>query len=143
MAVAVLILQVGCGTQSHRARQYNAEFGAWPMEVQERVLAGVVEKGDSREMVYVALGSPLRVLSHGDWERWEYLGWVDESEAGEVVRTTNDAGLPHGWSGRESVVWQVDFRGGAVISSAMDSRPGRSQLRQGLSPMRMPAQKVN
>lgn len=139
----LLVLHVGCGTQAHRSRQYEAAFGSWPEEIQQRVLSGVVREGDSREMVYIALGSPLRVLSHGDWERWEYLGWVDESDEGVTIRTSNDSGLPAGWGGRESVVWLVDFRAGAVISSSRDEREDRPHLRQGLSPMRLPESKIN
>lgn len=143
VVLLLLVLQAGCGTQGHRARQYGAEFGSWPEDIQQRVLSGVVREGDSREMVYIALGSPLRVLSHGSWERWEYLGWVDDGVGEAVVRTTNDAGLPSSWSGREPVVWLVDFRSGVVIASVRDDREERPALRQGLAPMRLPESRVN
>lgn len=139
----LLLLQAGCETQGHRARQYSAEFGGWPEEVQQRVLSGVVHEGDNRTMVYIALGAPLRVLSSGDWERWEYLGWLDGEGEESMIRTTNDMDWLIPWRQRETIVWLVDFREGAVVSSKLDDRMDRPPLRQELGPMRMPDSPVN
>lgn len=54
------LLLAGCATPPHRARQYAAEFARFEEAEQGRLLRGHFSIGDTREMVYVALGPPAR-----------------------------------------------------------------------------------
>lgn len=75
LALAVLLLAAGCATTTTRARKHP-EFADWPAAVQDRVLAGQVDIGFTREQVFVALGEPdrtfARTTSDGTTEIWSY-----------------------------------------------------------------------
>jgi hypothetical protein len=69
----------GCSTNipTHRSHQYSEAVGSWDEATKTRVLDQHIQLGDTREMVYVALGMPLTppVMTNDlpPRERWEYL----------------------------------------------------------------------
>jgi hypothetical protein len=75
---AVLLGLAGCGSiPTHRYRQYSNVTHEWDAATRERVLDERIQIGDTREMVYVALGMTLTPPKMTDdqppRERWEYL----------------------------------------------------------------------
>lgn len=110
-ALLVALLLTACNTHSHRARQYSSFFNSLEEDEQIRLQKGHVGLGDSREMVYIALGSPR----HHYWnnfneEVWEYLGYVEPDEEAEKNQrvayvTVNDFILAKPWNdGRFSTI---------------------------------------
>lgn len=73
VAMAVLAM-AGCASVDSRVKDHESAFNSWPADVQQKVRAGKVEMGFSREMVEVALGKPDRVATrttdHGQAEVW-------------------------------------------------------------------------
>jgi len=68
----------GCsGIPVHRERQVSEIAGTWDEGTKARILDESIQLGDTREMVYVALGMPLKppVMTNDQppHERWEYL----------------------------------------------------------------------
>jgi outer membrane protein assembly factor BamE (lipoprotein component of BamABCDE complex) len=72
------VLLSGCApTPVHRDRQYSTVSSQWDDATHARVLDQRIQLGDTRTMVYVALGMPLVAPTLTDdqppRERWEYL----------------------------------------------------------------------
>ncbi|MDE3083813.1 MAG: hypothetical protein KGJ37_01160 [Verrucomicrobiota bacterium] len=66
----------GCSTPSSRIGRHQAEFDAWPPEVQQKVRAGRAGLGFTAEQVRLALGDPdrkyTRTTAQGTSEVWAY-----------------------------------------------------------------------
>lgn len=86
--VAVLLL-ASCATPERRSREYPELFQSYGSDVQQRVLSGRVEVGDTPHMAYVALGAPTRIYerSTGDGFStvWSYVRY-DARRRYESVR---------------------------------------------------------
>lgn len=86
----VLVLLVGCSTINSRIQENAAYFDSLPIEAQERVRKGIVEIGDTAEMVYMAMGAPAEKRSSRsasrDRETWiyqvHYQDWVGRAFLG-------------------------------------------------------------
>lgn len=57
------LLLAGCATVESRIGKHQTAFNSWPADVQQKVRAGKVDIGFTREMVTVALGAPDRLSS--------------------------------------------------------------------------------
>lgn len=72
-----MIVLAGCGTVDSRIHSHQAAFDNWPADIRERVQAGHIDVGFTREMVEVALGGPDRTASRttaqGTSEVWIYF----------------------------------------------------------------------
>lgn len=144
IGLILLLMTVACSTQSHRARQYSGFFDSYSEEEQQRLLAGRVALGDTREMVYIALGSPLRQVRLGEIEdareRWEYLVWWEGVGEDAVLRTSNDFSIKGLIPRDADVIWLVEFLHGRVVFSGEDPRASseRPPIRQRMAPMSLP-----
>jgi hypothetical protein len=96
--LAVLLLAGCASTPARRIAQHPDVFAAFPPEVQEQVRRGEVEPGFTRDMVFLALGRPARVLHRreaaGVREVWSYSGTGYSREMVPVRRT-------YGWRDRK------------------------------------------
>jgi len=106
---SLFLLLLGCilagcdSTQAHRARQYSAAYAALPEDARERSLDGVVQAGDSRQAVYVALGAPQQTqrLANEDGlveTHWIYAGKAigePSADGSQHYRTVNDLSWNH------------------------------------------------
>jgi len=76
-AIALLGLVAGCATPKARIRRHPEMFAEFSPEVQERVRQGGTALGDSKDMVYIALGRPARIYTRetadGKHEIWSYV----------------------------------------------------------------------
>lgn len=74
---AVMIALTGCATPAARIRRNPEMFAAFPPEVRKNVEQGVIDLGYSKEMVFIALGSPdrdyTRVSTEAETEVWSYV----------------------------------------------------------------------
>ena len=61
--------------QEERIEQYKELFSAFPDEIKEKIKKGQIEEGFTKNMVYMAIGSPSKMFSEGDTTNWEY--WVE------------------------------------------------------------------
>lgn len=100
------VLHSGCtltlSPPEHRARQYSAEFAAYPPEMQERLRGAAIATGDGRTAVYIALGKPQATrIGYGrnettgkaiNLEYWEYSGYPTGKKEGQFV-TLNNGGF--------------------------------------------------
>jgi hypothetical protein len=113
---------VGCGSVrqrldrvafDHRAAQ-SATFAALTPQQQDRLARGKVAPGDTRDMVWLALGEPDRVerIEHG--ERWMYEAYLNGGSA--VTEATGPAGEFR--LGKPTLITAVAFREG-VVSGVM------------------------
>jgi len=75
---ALLFAVTGCNTLDNRISTQQAQFDAWPADVQEKIRAGRVDIGFTPEQVMVALGKPVRTYqrttTEGKSEVWAYTG---------------------------------------------------------------------
>lgn len=98
LLLAAGLVSFGCGsTREHRARQYSQVFQAMPSENQARALKGEIALGDSRELVYIALGPPQAQRIIAGIEIWEYQAtpaepdWTREQPTGIFTTPTSGA----------------------------------------------------
>jgi hypothetical protein len=78
MTLGVAAWLAGCsGIPVHREHQLSEVASTWDEGTKARILDESIQLGDTREMVYVALGMPLKppVMTDDEppRERWEYL----------------------------------------------------------------------
>lgn len=131
LPMAVLVLAAGClSTPERRIARDPARFATYPADVQARIRQGIVEVGDTPEMVRFALGDPSRIHSRltaeGETEIWTYTGLVYDSAMvpasysqvyrdrhGRVRRTYETGWFPVD-TAREYPVLRLEFEGGKV-----------------------------
>lgn len=85
-----LVLLAGCSTINSRIKDNAAYFESLPLESQERIRKGIVEVGDTSDMVYIAMGAPSEKRSSRsasrDVETWiyqiHYQDWVGRAFMG-------------------------------------------------------------
>lgn len=85
-----LVLLAGCSTINSRIEKNAAVFDAFPAETQARIRKGIVEVGDTPDMVYIAMGAPSEKRSRRsatrDRETWiysvYYQDWVGRTFVG-------------------------------------------------------------
>ncbi len=124
------LMNVGCSTPQARAREHADLFAAFSPEVQARLEAGQPAVGDTKEMVYIALGEPDTILTRTDetgvvYDIWSYDGiyytrdtfWRQPS----MFRRYRRGGYDHFHSGPQYVDVQheyerlrIEFDGGKV-----------------------------
>ena len=72
-----LALVSGCSTPESRISKNQEIFNRFPPETQEKVRAGKIEPGFTRDMVYLALGEPdrkyTRKTASGQSDIWSYV----------------------------------------------------------------------
>ncbi|MBU0678691.1 MAG: hypothetical protein KJ626_11300 [Verrucomicrobia bacterium] len=87
--LTLLGLIVACNTPEARIKKNTEMFDGFPPDVQERVRQGKIAVGDTRDMVFIALGEPnrqyVRTTADGDAELWSY---VDRDVRPERERVT-------------------------------------------------------
>lgn len=126
----IALFLIGCATPPHRARQYKKAFSNIEEADKARVIEGNIKMGDTREMVYIALGTPaaqtlLPTKTDHAIERWEYLGYIEndeetaEDDTLHVYHTTNDFELFNPFDSKQNQVIAVDFLKNEVV--AIDS----------------------
>ena len=76
---AALSLQAGCSTIESRIEEQADLFATLPPDTQERLRAGGIAIGDTKDMVYIALGQPDGRFSRTDatgivYDIWSYAG---------------------------------------------------------------------
>ena len=76
LVLGALLACAGCSSVDSRVKDNDSAFRAWPVSIQEKVRAGEVEMGFTREMVEVALGKAdrraSRTTDRGEAEVWVY-----------------------------------------------------------------------
>ena len=76
LAGAALALLAACSTPESRIADHRADFEKFPADVQQKIRAGQVDVGFTKDMVRLALGEPdrvyLRQSAAGDTEVWGY-----------------------------------------------------------------------
>lgn len=77
--LSLLLLLPACSTVESRIKEHESLFTALPAETQQRLREQRITVGDSKDMVYIALGEPdvqqTRVESTGvSRDVWSYLG---------------------------------------------------------------------
>lgn len=85
-----LLLLAGCSTIDSRIKGNAAYFDSLPFESQERIRKGIVEIGDTADMVFIAMGAPSEKRSSRsatrDRETWiyqvHYQDWVGRALVG-------------------------------------------------------------
>ena len=88
-AGVALSLFAGCNTFTSRARQMSGVYDQLPASEQQRLQRGMINVGDSPEMVYIALGNPdeRRDVVNADgasnvwiyksyWQQYEGTAWL-------------------------------------------------------------------
>lgn len=76
IAVLPLFLLVACATPESRIKKHQDVFDTFPPDVQERVRDGKIDVGDTKDMVFIALGNPdreyTRRTASGIMTVWSY-----------------------------------------------------------------------
>ncbi len=124
-----VVLAASCASVDSRVQKHQAAFNSWPADVQEKVRAGKVEVGFTKEMVRVALGEPDRLISrtteHGVAEGWVYFDKGPKFSLGLGLGTARGhsavgGGVTVGDDWRDEEKLRVIFEGGRV--SAIETR---------------------
>jgi hypothetical protein len=89
LLAAAAVALAGCNTFNARARQMSAVYNQLPASEQQRLQRGVINLGDTPEMVYIALGNPdeRRDVMNADgtqttwvyrtyWQQYEGQAWL-------------------------------------------------------------------
>ena len=79
LLLALCLPLTGCSTIESRIAQRREVFDLLPPEAQQRLREGVIAVGDTRDMVYIALGAPDRIHTRTTEEGlveevWAYTG---------------------------------------------------------------------
>ncbi len=73
---ALMLLFAGCAGVDSRIAKNRSAYESWPLAVREKVAAGQIALGFTREQVEVALGEPDRVFTrtdaNGESQVWSY-----------------------------------------------------------------------
>lgn len=89
VACVIVAMLAGCETIDTRIQERQAAFDAFPEEVRERLRAGRLEVGDTRDAVHIVLGAPderrRRTTAEGTIERWIYKRYFTRSEGWQQV----------------------------------------------------------
>mgnify|MGYP006294301461 CR=1 FL=1 len=76
LIVSAALFLAGCATPQARIQRNQQMYASFPPEVKRTVREGKIELGYTRDMVYIALGSPdrryERVTDAGTVEVWAY-----------------------------------------------------------------------
>ncbi|MEX2216170.1 MAG: hypothetical protein WD768_18810 [Phycisphaeraceae bacterium] len=80
-----LALLSGCVTIDQRIKEHQALFTSFPADTQDRLRRGEIVVGDTKDMVYIALGRPDRKFQRIDaggvnQDVWSYTGVYYTSE---------------------------------------------------------------
>jgi hypothetical protein len=85
LAVAIALaalLPTGCSTFEHRAKEKAATFESLSPEAREKLKKGVIEVGNTPDMVYIALGAPDErresTTAEGSKKTWIYNSYHDD-----------------------------------------------------------------
>ncbi len=89
LAAAAIFLFAGCDTFQSRAREKAAVYQSLPPGTQQRLQRGRISVGDTKDMVYIALGYPDEVrdlttpqgvqtiwIYRTYWQQYEGTAWV-------------------------------------------------------------------
>jgi hypothetical protein len=86
---ALLALAAGCSTVKSRINEKSAVFNSLAPQTQERLRQGVIDVGDSEEMVYIALGAPderrNKTTAEGRETTWIYNTYWEEYEGSRTI----------------------------------------------------------
>lgn len=135
------LLFQGCvtGGASSRAEEKSAVFGQLDPATQKHILNGNVERGYTKDMVYIAIGKPskveMRKSQDGDVEIWVYKNMVLPQSGGFKgityntnfqLGTSENLGAAGGISGARSSMTGYSPKSGTQINNevnqtAMDS----------------------
>jgi hypothetical protein len=84
LALGLALFLSGCSTPGSRIAKNPELFASFPLSVQERIRAGEIDIGFTREMVMMAVGKPhhtyLRTTKAGESEIWAYTDYKQEFE---------------------------------------------------------------
>lgn len=61
--------------QEERIEKYREIFSSFPAEIQEKIQKGKIEEGYTKDMVYMAIGSPTKMSTKDGKTIWDY--WVE------------------------------------------------------------------
>jgi hypothetical protein len=118
----------GCSSSPiSRIDANSALYHSWPLDVQEAVLDGRVEKGMTPDMVRMSAGKPTQVTSRvgkngAQQEVWIYRkggggGMLSNTGVAVGVGGVNVGGSPGGGSGMPAEEHEVVFDNGVVVST--------------------------
>lgn len=75
---SLLAFIAGCASPESRIKQNPDMFASFPPDIQVNVKQGKIDVGYTKDMVFIALGSPdrkyVRTTSAGQSEVWAYIG---------------------------------------------------------------------
>ncbi len=103
LAALTLVFAVGCNTtpattpttastpQAKRIAEHQAEYTALPATTQKEIAEGIIAKGQSMKLVYLALGRPDRIVTTPNAKTitWTYRNYVSPVIATNKVVTGN------------------------------------------------------
>lgn len=89
--VLTAALMVGCSTPQSRINKNPALFASFPVDAQEKIKAGKVDIGFTKDMVQMALDKPdriyTRLTAEGLSEVWSYTATYTTTERQAVTGT--------------------------------------------------------
>ena len=86
-----VFIAVGCSTPQSRAKEHADLFASYPPQVQARLEAGQPAVGDTKEMVYIALGEPDTILTRTERTGTDQAGVVYDIWSYDGVYYTRDS----------------------------------------------------
>src|ERR1700712_4717649 len=109
IGLTAVALLSGCDTFSNRAEQKATVFNSLDANTQDRLHKGMIAVGDTKDMVYIALGIPdrkkERVTEHGRETTWIYSTYYQDYVGSDLIGYHRYFS-PFGGPGRYAVYWQ-------------------------------------
>ena len=147
--LTLLSLIYGCKTTTHRANQYGEAFAQLTPEEQQQVENGEIKIGDSREMVYIALGPPQesKVIDtdkgKNTGEQWLYVGTPESEQQtpqGKLYRfnTVNDFSLKNSFSSSKTNRIRIIFENEKVTNIETFHEDDIPRFNRTLQPILLP-----
>lgn len=87
-ALLLAVFVAGCDTFARRARQRADTFATLSPEAREKLKKGVIEVGDTPDMVYIALGEPNEKRETADRRKHQEV-WIYNSYYRDYAGTAN------------------------------------------------------
>jgi len=88
-AAAALSIVAGCNTFQSRAREKSETYESLSTQEQQRLKRGMINVGDTQDMVYIALGSPEErrqvMAADGSHQTWIYRTYWQQYEGSAWV----------------------------------------------------------
>ena len=109
LTVLSVLAIAGCATPESRIKEKPEVFNSFPPDIQSKVRTGLVDIGFSKDMVYIALGTPnreyTRTTTEGTFVVWSYTAAYTTTERQRITGDFRIVDPQGGFRTTHDTVW--------------------------------------